>query len=111
MVKTEQRGADHKPFDAGLSRVEEAPRSTEKRIAPHKVGSAIETEALDWMLQQCGGDVRGLMKYVQAATAFVEEPPISREASVRAVNQTAATFAASNSRLVLAKVGGVELGV
>ena len=89
MVKTEYRGPNHDRYPAGHKCLSDV---LSRRANPHPLDAAISPDAREWMLDQCGGDIRHLLAFVQAACELTDRPFIDLRAARRAVGQTAATF-------------------
>jgi hypothetical protein len=105
MVKIEKRGRRHESFEEGLRCLKEV---IERRINPRMLDDAITPEASNWMTIHCGGDVRWLMTYIQAACNSVDNAPIPLSAARRAVNETAAVFAPAIGDSYLQKLVALE---
>ena len=84
MIKAEERDA-HKRYDPGHRRMSEI---VQRRADGVPLEEIFDIDALDFLITYCGGDVRGLMSYVQQAATEVEKTPIDLSAAHRALGQT-----------------------
>lgn len=87
MIKTEQRGHAHLPFETGRAKLVEL---LEKRV-PSGVSLAdvFEKDALDFLVEYSAGHIRNLMMFARETTLYVNgKLPIPLIAVQRAIAQT-----------------------
>lgn len=83
---------DGTAFTAGRTALRDLVR---RRIAPSPLDAVFDKEALEFMLEYCGGHVRHLMLFVRAAAAYVDKLPITLMAARRALRQMINIFSSS----------------
>ena len=91
MIKTEER-ATHHPYAAGLVSLREILR---KRAGDTSLDDIFAPEALTWLLDFCGGDVRGLMKFVRAAVTTAAGSQVTLRDAQQALSETISLFSTS----------------
>jgi hypothetical protein len=89
MIKTLERGS-RQPYQAGLDSLRELLR---KRLGGLSLEQAFAPDALNFLLNYCGGNVRNLMTFVQNACTYADDVPIPLAAAQKAIQQTVRNYA------------------
>ena len=90
-VKTEIRGT-HEPSQVGRERLR---TMLARRVHPYPLEQIFETDALEFLLQYCGGHLRQLLGFVREAALYAKATPVPREAAIRAVQQAVPGYSTS----------------
>lgn len=91
MIKVFERGM-RKPYEKGIQRLH---RLLEKRLGGLTLEEAFASDALEYLIKYSGGHSRYLVSFVQQASTYTDDLPISLSAMKKAVKQTATTFSTS----------------
>jgi len=85
MIKIEERLPEREPCEAGI----EALKSIlQRRAGETPLSEIFETDALDFLIQHCGGHTRQLMTFIRSAISLADAPPIKLQAAHRAIADT-----------------------
>ncbi|HJW92428.1 MAG TPA: hypothetical protein VJ901_02315 [Thermoanaerobaculia bacterium] len=81
-VKVAER--NHEPFKPGRDALR---KLVERRVKPSSLGAIFHEDALEFMLDYCGGHVRHLMIFARSAVAYADELPVDLAAAKQALKQ------------------------
>lgn len=88
-VKTEERG-NHTKWEKGRACLRQM---LAKRVEPYHMEQAFAEDAVELLLDYCGGNIRQLMTFVRDATVAADELPIDLKAAQKAVGKAVPVFA------------------
>ena len=91
-IKTEYRGTEHRPYQAGRDRLKDILR---ERIPGKKdVDTLFEAPALDFIIDNCGGHVRNFLRSARESVSYARyTAPISLNAAQRSIARQVRIFA------------------
>jgi energy-coupling factor transporter ATP-binding protein EcfA2 len=87
-VKVAER--NHEPFQPGRDALR---KLVELRVKPSPIPAIFNEDALEFILDYCGGHVRHLMLFARAAIAYADELPLDLTAAKQALKQMINIFA------------------
>ncbi len=93
MIKTKERGSAEL-FSTGVECLSEI---LAKRVAPLSLAEVFNDDALRFLIEYCGGNVRHLLMFVQNACTYAANIPIPLDAVHLAIQQTVRTYSAAIS--------------
>jgi hypothetical protein len=93
MVKVFHRGRPDKPFLEGCKCLKQL---LAQRVTPGSVNEVLAADALEFLLDACGGHVRQLMQFVREAITYARakeiDPPLPLPVAQQAIGQTITTY-------------------
>ena len=92
MIKTCQRAHPGERYEMGWKLLEEL---LARRAPQESLGAVMDADAVEFLIQYCGGSVRALLAFVQTACSETDAAPIERKHAVRAVQREMSAFSTS----------------
>ena len=93
MVKVFHRGKPRDRFEDGCNCLKDL---LSKRLAPQSANDVFALDALDFLVDCCGGHIRQLLQFVREAITYARasriEPPLPLPVAEQAIRQTVATY-------------------
>lgn len=86
-------------------------RLIEKRLDGTAIGEVFTREALDFLVNNCGGNARQLMSFIQEAVTYVTSLPIPLKAAHSAIRQTVSIYSTSIPEAFWGKLADLDLSL